>query len=62
MLAKGVICLTNSSSAISVTLRKFKVERCILIIKRSKGTCITSVIPYNSNSFISITIIVISIK
>ena len=33
MLAGGVVCLTDSSSAMGVALRKFWVKRCILMME-----------------------------
>ena len=44
MLAAGVVCLDDSNSGNGVALRKFGVERCILIMEGSRGTCTTSVV------------------
>ena len=44
MLAGGVVCLNDSSRAMGVALRKSGVERCILMMERSRGTCTTSVV------------------
>ena len=41
MLAGGVVCLNDSSSAMGVRLRKSGVERCIWMMER---TCTTSVV------------------
>jgi hypothetical protein len=47
MLAGGVVCLNDSSSAMGVALRKSGVERCIWMMERSRRTwwtCTTSVV------------------
>lgn len=44
MLAGGVVCLNDSSSAIGVALRKSGVEICILMMEGSRRTCTTSIV------------------